>query len=129
MVITIIILRDLTQLINPHKMFVFQIVVLEPVFLEMVIPVVYLTLKKSFRRFMWEQIKSVFFYILPESYFNISPYIAIRNLCFPLPELSLQEDSLSEISLKEFVFGKKVERKNSSQTDGKRIPNEQVTIV
>ena len=129
MIITIIILRDLTQLINPHKIFVYQIVVLEPVFLEMVIPVVYLTLKKSFRRFMWEQIKSVFFYILPESYFNISPYSAVRNLCFPLPERYLQEDSSSEISLKEFVFGKKVERKKSSQTDGKRISNEQITIL
>ena len=101
MVLTVLIFRDfmgyLGYQVNPHEMFVYQTVIFEPVFLNIIIPIAYLISRKRFRRFMFEQIRTVFLNIVPENFCKIIQSIVRRNLCFPSTEILLTEIPMTEI--------------------------------
>ena len=80
MILAVIIFRDLVPIVNPHKAFVYQVIIVEPVFLKILIPIAYLMIKKDFRRFFYMNVKILYYNMITVLQF-------VKNMiCFNLKE-------------------------------------------
>ena len=60
MILAIIIFRDFVHIVNPHMTFVYQVIIIEPIFLKILIPIAYLMIKKDFCRFFYMNVKILY---------------------------------------------------------------------
>jgi hypothetical protein len=64
MILAVIIFRDFAPIVNPHKAFVYQVIIIEPIFLKILIPIAYLRIKKDFHRFFYMNVKILYHNII-----------------------------------------------------------------
>ena len=64
MILVIIIFRDFVPIVDPHKAFVYQVIIIEPILLKILIPIAYLIIKPVFRRYFCKNIKILYYNIL-----------------------------------------------------------------
>ena len=80
MILAVIIFRDLVPIVNPHQAFVYQVLIVEPVFLKILIPIAYLMIKKDFYRFFYMNVKMLYYNMITVLQF-------VKNMiCFNLKE-------------------------------------------
>ena len=61
MILAIIIFRDFVPIVDPHKAFVYQVIIIEPILLKILIPIAYLIIKQDFRRYFCKNIKIIYY--------------------------------------------------------------------
>ena len=64
MILAIIIFRDFVPIVDPHKAFVYQVIIIEPILLKILIPIAYLIIKQDFRRYFCKNIKILYYNII-----------------------------------------------------------------
>ena len=57
MILAIIIFRDFVPIVDPHKAFVYQVIIIEPILLKILAPIAYLMIKQDFRKYFHKNIK------------------------------------------------------------------------
>ena len=77
MILAVIIFRDLVPIVNPHKAFVYQVIIIEPIFLKILIPIAYLTVKKDFCRFFYMKVKILYYNIMGDLHNYIKHMICL----------------------------------------------------
>ena len=56
LILGIILFRDFNPHISPYKVFIYHTVIIEPIFIKMTIPTIYLAIRKDVRRFMCQKL-------------------------------------------------------------------------
>ena len=103
MILAIIIFRDFVPIVDPHKAFVYQVIIIEPVLLKILIPIAYLIIKQDFRRYFCKNIKILYYnIIIYNCNFTQKTFSDISNLTehideYP-PEDNGSPDDLLEVS-------------------------------
>ena len=59
LILGVIVFRDFNEHVNPHQVFIYHTVIIEPIFIKMTIPTIYLAVRKDVRRFMCQEIMSL----------------------------------------------------------------------
>ena len=81
MILAIIIFRDFVPIVDPHKAFVYQVIIIEPILLKILIPVAYLIIKQVFCRYFFKNIKIVYYNIVINNYnFTRQIFTDVSNL-------------------------------------------------
>ena len=103
MILAIIIFRDFVPIIDPHKAFVYQVIIIEPILLKILIPIAYLIIKQDFSRYFCKNIKILYYnIIIYNCNFTQKTFSDISNLTehideYP-PEDNGSPDDLLEVS-------------------------------
>ena len=103
MILAIIIFRDFVPLVDPHKAFVYQVIIIEPILLKILIPIAYLIIKQDFRLYFCKNVKILYYnFIIYNCNFTQKTFTDISNLTehideYP-PEDNGSPDDLLEVS-------------------------------
>ena len=103
MILLIIIFRDFVPIVDPHKAFVYQVLIIEPILLKILIPIAYLIIKQDFRRYFCKNIKiSYYNIIINNCNFTRQTFTDVSNLTEHIDEYPPEDigypDDLLEVS-------------------------------
>ena len=115
MILAIIIFCDFVPIVDPHKAFVYQVIIIEPILLKILIPIAYLIIKPVFRRYFCKNIKILYYNILFDNCnFTRKTFRNISNLTEHPPEDNGYPDDHLEVSDNE---GPNIFCKNTGNSD------------
>ena len=100
MILAIIIFRDFVPIVDPHKAFVYQVIIIEPILLKILIPIAYLIIKQDFRRYFCKNIKTLYDnIIINHCNFTQRTYTDISNLTEKINEYPPEDNGYPDDSL------------------------------
>ena len=91
LILGVIVFRDFNEHVNPHQVFIYHTVIIEPIFIKMTIPTIYLAVRKDVRRFMCQEIMSlrIFENVDIPDWKNVRLFK--HRACSPITEIELEQ--------------------------------------
>ena len=91
LILSIILFRDFHTHVNPHKVFIYHTVIIEPIVLKTILPITYLAMRKDVSKFMCKEILSlkIFENVTIPNWNNISLFK--HRSCIPITEIELKQ--------------------------------------
>ena len=91
LILSIILFRDFHTHVNPHKVYIYHTVIIEPIVLKTILPITYLAMRKDVSKFMCKEILSlkIFENVTIPNWNNISLFK--HRSCIPITEIELKQ--------------------------------------